>query len=98
MTYSEHTVRWTVQISTQNTAESFGQFGQIVDSFLRAKWLVVCSACIWDSFVPHFKVSSKIYLPIYLYTFFIQNLHLKMSGCEFFIKLLLHNIYLEHLF
>ena len=30
MAWQEHTVRYTVQISTQNTARSFAQFGQMV--------------------------------------------------------------------
>ena len=31
MTWQEHTAKCTVQISTQNTAQSFGQFGQMVE-------------------------------------------------------------------
>ena len=34
MTWQEHTVKCTVQISTQNTAQSFGQFGQMVWVFV----------------------------------------------------------------
>ena len=31
VTWQEHTVKCTVQMSTQNTAQSFGQFGQMVE-------------------------------------------------------------------
>ena len=31
VTWQEHTVKCTAQISTQNTAQSFGQFGQTVE-------------------------------------------------------------------
>ena len=34
VTWQEHTVKCTVQISTQNTAQSFGQFGQMVECSL----------------------------------------------------------------
>ena len=40
VTWQEHTVKCTVQISTQNTAQSFGQFGQMVECSL-TKWFWV---------------------------------------------------------
>ena len=64
MTWQKHSVKCTVQISTQNTAQSFGQFDQMVECSFKNK-VVAGSSQVAVTSPSHFApASSKEFLYI----------------------------------
>ena len=64
MSRQEHTVKSTLQISTQNTARSFGQFGQMVECSFKNKVVLGSSPVAVTSPSDFTPASSKEFLDI----------------------------------